>query len=110
MNEMRTFKQPHKRIPDQENSTTIGGTSVITPYIQSRKDSGFEAYAGSMISTPKLFSKSKRVNDDKATFTNQQDTGTSQITIFKSMVSGVAEHRLEGNIIHQLSKDTLTKD
>lgn len=107
---MRTFKQPQKRIPDQENSTTIGGTSVITPYIQSRKDSGFEAYAGSMISTPKLFSKSKRVNHDKANFTNQQDTGTSQITIFKSMVSGVAEHGLEGNIIHQLSKDTLSKD
>lgn len=65
MNDARILKQTQKRTHDQENSTTIGGTSVITPYIQSRKDSGFEAYAGSMISTPKIFTKSKRVNNDK---------------------------------------------
>jgi hypothetical protein len=51
---MRKKKENHKQ-GEHENSTTIEGTSAITPLFQSRKDStGFEAYAASMMSTPKM--------------------------------------------------------
>lgn len=44
---------------EHENSTTQEGASTIAPFMKSRKDSGFEAFVGSisMASTPKLNSK-----------------------------------------------------
>lgn len=57
--EMKSMKRP-KAKNDQDNSTTIGGTSAITPLFKSRRDSNFEAYATSMISTPTVTTKKMR--------------------------------------------------
>lgn len=57
-------KQKPKKTTDHENSTTIGGTSAITPWFRSKRDSGFEDYAASMISTP-VMSKAKANRQEK---------------------------------------------
>jgi len=47
-------KSKPKKVNDNEKSTTIEGTSVITPLMQSRKDSGFEGFVSSNTSTPTI--------------------------------------------------------
>lgn len=82
---------------DNDNSTTIEGTSVITPFMYSRKDSGFEGYVGSMLSTPTMVKnkikrevKMKEESDPTKSF-------DSQMTIFKTLASKSKEKKISEN-------------
>jgi hypothetical protein len=93
---------------NDENSTTIEGTSVITPFMYSRKDSGFEAYAASMISTPSALNpKANREGPLRDTKKGVPSLSTTQMSIFKSTTGKEESSTPLENPFHNLSKDNL---
>lgn len=78
---------------NNDKSTTIEGTSVVTPFMQSIKDSGFGEVAVPMISTPVMKKKTKRVSRGNI----ESPSKTSQINnlMLKSLGSGLGGEKPE---------------
>lgn len=97
-NMMEVKKKPvrkRKKENENEKSTTIEGTSVITPFMQSRKDSGFGEIVSSMISTPILQSSPINRKLEKRVLENPSSSSQTKTTIFRSLASGIRDRKMD---------------
>lgn len=88
------YDKEERKTRDQDNST-IEGTSVVTPFMYSRHDSGFEAYATSALSTPTMQKgKVKRVDrgERSTVVKNNHQSFTSKISMYQSITNEVIEN------------------
>lgn len=76
------FFKSNKKVYDND-VTTQEGTSVITPAMGSRRESGFEGYTASITSTPVLMSRLKYQGDDSPAKINGNNM-ISQLTILRT--------------------------